>query len=88
MFLTALSTSSLFRRYRIITNWASFFSELSFEGCTQSLHLPYLAPSEIPTDLAVIFRPTKSTFGVFMITRKLSDATLGEAELFGQPILP
>ncbi|KAK3257340.1 hypothetical protein CYMTET_33569 [Cymbomonas tetramitiformis] len=76
-------------KYRIITNWASFFSELEFDGCTQTLHIPYLAPSSIPTDLLVIFRPTRSTLGAFIITRKLSDEALTSGDsLLSKHILP
>lgn len=75
--------------YRIITNWASFFSQLDFDGCTQTLHVPYMAPSSIPTDILVIFRPTCSTLGVFIITRKLSDEALTDGDsLLGEQILP
>merc|ERR1712232_1118955 len=63
-------------KYRIITNWSSFFSQLDFDGCTQTLHIPYMAPGSLPTDILVIFRPTRSTYGVFIVTRKLSDETL------------
>ena len=48
-------------KYRIITNWASFFSQLDFENCTQSLHIPYMVPSALPADILVIFRPTRDT---------------------------
>ena len=75
--------------YRIITNWASFFSQLEFEGCTQTLHVPYMAPRSLPTDICVIFRPTAFTYGVFIVTRKLSDEALtGEDSLLGEQILP
>lgn len=76
-------------RYRLITNWASFFTELDFDGCTQSLHIPYMVPSSIPTDIFVIFRPTRDTLGVFIITRKLSDEVLTTGDsLLGKQILP
>jgi hypothetical protein len=76
-------------KYRIITNWASFFSELEFEGCSQSLHIPYMNPGSLPTDILVIFRPTRSTYGAFVVTRKLSDEALtcGDS-LLGKQILP
>merc|ERR1712070_1288572 len=63
-------------KYRIITNWASFFSELVFDGCTQALHMPYMSPSTLPTDICVIFRPTAGTLGMFIVTRKLRDDQL------------
>eukprot|EP00746_Dinoflagellata_sp_MGD_P001763 gnl/MRDRNA2_/MRDRNA2_103349_c0_seq1.p1 gnl/MRDRNA2_/MRDRNA2_103349_c0~~gnl/MRDRNA2_/MRDRNA2_103349_c0_seq1.p1 ORF type:complete len:208 (+),score=28.08 gnl/MRDRNA2_/MRDRNA2_103349_c0_seq1:2-625(+) len=76
-------------KYRIITNWASFFSELVFDGCTQTLHMPYMTPSTLPTDLAVIFRPTKATLALFVVTRKLSDEKLTAGDsLLGKLILP
>eukprot|EP00927_Polykrikos_kofoidii_P083770 TRINITY_DN8658_c0_g1_i1.p1 TRINITY_DN8658_c0_g1~~TRINITY_DN8658_c0_g1_i1.p1 ORF type:complete len:423 (+),score=82.30 TRINITY_DN8658_c0_g1_i1:90-1358(+) len=79
-------------KYRIITNWASFFSELHFDGCTQRLHVPYMSPSTLPTDILVIFRPTKDTLGVFIVTRKLSDEQLTsrgpEGSFLGAQILP
>lgn len=76
-------------KYRIITNWASFFSQLDFDGCTQTLHVPYMAPSSLPTDILVIFRPTRSTYGVFIVTRRLSDEMLTTGDsLLGEPILP
>ena len=75
--------------YRIITNWASFFSQLDFDGCTQTLHVPYMAPNSLPTDILVIFRPTCSTYGVFVVTRKLSDQALTDGDsLLGEQILP
>lgn len=77
-------------KYRIITNWASFFSELEFDGCTQTLHVPYLELKEMPTDILVIFRPTAATYGVFIVTRKLSDEALTSREdsLLGAQIIP
>lgn len=76
-------------KYRIITNWSSFFSQLDFDGCTQTLHIPYMAPREMPTDILVIFRPTADTYGVFIVTRKLSDEALTTGDsLLGKQILP
>ncbi|CAD7923292.1 unnamed protein product [Amoebophrya sp. A25] len=76
-------------KYRIISNWSSFFSELEFDDCTQTLHIPYLAPSAMPTDVLIIFRPTRSTYGVFTITRKLKDTafTSNDSPL-GAEIIP
>lgn len=76
-------------KYRIITNWASFFSQLDFDGCTQTLHIPYMAPATLPTDILVIFRPTSSTYGVFIVTRNLNDEALRNKDsLLGDQILP
>mmetsp|Transcript_67795 Transcript_67795/g.177788 ORF Transcript_67795/g.177788 Transcript_67795/m.177788 type:complete len:405 (+) Transcript_67795:73-1287(+) len=76
-------------KYRIITNWSSFFSQLDFDGCTQALHIPYMVPSELPTDILIIFRPTADTYGVFIVTRKLSDEALTTGDsVMGKQILP
>lgn len=62
---------------------------MEFDGCMQSLHIPYMAPGSIPTDLCVIFKPTKDTMGVYIITRKLKDTDLtGKDCLFGEMIVP
>ena len=77
-------------RYRIISNWSSFFSELKFKGCVQKLHIPYLAPDAMPTDILIIFRPTVATLGAFVVTRKLSDEMLtkGADTILGDYVLP
>eukprot|EP00928_Gymnodinium_smaydae_P089074 TRINITY_DN73079_c0_g1_i1.p1 TRINITY_DN73079_c0_g1~~TRINITY_DN73079_c0_g1_i1.p1 ORF type:complete len:407 (-),score=57.82 TRINITY_DN73079_c0_g1_i1:162-1382(-) len=76
-------------RYRLTSNWASFFSELEFDGCTQALHLPYFSLGEIPTDILIMFKPSRTTLGAFIVTRKLSDDTLTNGDsLFGKQILP
>lgn len=76
-------------KYRIISNWASFFSQLDFDGCTQTLHIPYMAPGTLPTDILIIFKPTRSTYGAFIVTRKLSDDALTNGDsLLGKLILP
>ncbi|CAD7924617.1 unnamed protein product [Amoebophrya sp. A120] len=79
-------------RYRIISNWASFFTDIELEGCTQTLHIPYLNPSEMPTDICVIFRPTRDTLGVYVVTRKLKDEVFvtganGAEALLGKQIM-
>mmetsp|Transcript_1985 Transcript_1985/g.4594 ORF Transcript_1985/g.4594 Transcript_1985/m.4594 type:complete len:465 (-) Transcript_1985:547-1941(-) len=77
-------------RYRVISNWASFFTELNFGGsanCKQKLHIPYQDPKEIPTELCLIFRPTKDTLGMYMVTRKLKDKEFKEGANGAEPIL-
>lgn len=76
-------------RYRIVTNWSSFFSQLEFDGCKQTLHIPYMDPGEMPTDILVIFRPTADTYGAYIITRNLKDEALCAGDSpFGAQILP
>ncbi len=83
-------------KYRIITNWATFFTELDLgEGSEQALHVPYLDPSHMPTDICVIFRPTKDTLGVYMVLRKLKDDEFKKSPfdpsaktIFNEPINP
>jgi hypothetical protein len=76
-------------RYRIITNWASFFSHLDFgDGCPQKLHIPFLAPGSMPTDICVVFRPTRDTYGLYIVTRKLTDAALTSADsILGKQVM-
>eukprot|EP00392_Amoebophrya_sp_AT5.2_P003812 g3817.t1 len=74
-------------RYRIISNWASFFTQIELEGCEQRLHIPYLAPHEMPTDICIIFRPTKDTLGVYIVTRKIKDDDLLAGANGAEPIL-
>ena len=78
-----------------LSNWASFFSELEFAdgACKQVLHVPYMDSGVVPTDICLIFKPTKDTYGMFVITRKISDEALAgkggaEESLLGEEILP
>jgi hypothetical protein len=74
-------------RYALITNWATFAQGLELPGCTQQLHLPFFSFSEVPCEVAFIFRATPTQTGVLMLTRKLRGADLA-GSVFGATVDP
>jgi hypothetical protein len=67
-----------------VTNWSSFTSDLSFEGCKQRLHLPVYDTGMIPFDCAIIFKPLPDKLAVMYFAKTvgrkkiLSHCELGE----------
>ena len=74
-------------RYAIITNWATFAKALDLPGCEQRLHMPFFNISEVPGDLAFIFRATANETGVLMLTRKLRAQNFA-GSVFGSSVDP
>mmetsp|Transcript_6766 Transcript_6766/g.15656 ORF Transcript_6766/g.15656 Transcript_6766/m.15656 type:complete len:411 (+) Transcript_6766:41-1273(+) len=55
-----------------ISNWSTFDFEMKLDGVEQKLMIPLLPiipTSMVPFDVAIIFRPTATTLGVFYITK-------------------
>ena len=76
----------MWARYATITNWATFAQVLEVPGCEQQLHLPIFNLSEVPCEMAFIFRATSKDMGVLMLSRKLRDDKLESCALFGASV--
>jgi hypothetical protein len=75
-------------RVAIVTNWASFYSDVKLQGGspdnetstnTPKLHLPIMETDGLITSIwhnAVIFRPRAGEIGMFMITRRFDSDML------------
>jgi hypothetical protein len=74
--LSALRGSGL--KLGLVTNWTSFYRDVTFAECSSSLHLPILLASTfLPlADLGVIFRPTKDSLAFLITSRSCKETTL------------
>jgi hypothetical protein len=80
----------LVSRNAIITNWTTFIRELSFSGCTQQLHLPIYAVSEVGFEVCIIFRPRPGETAVLLFSRVLDDEKIVNMPggILGDPVAP
>jgi hypothetical protein len=84
-------TTLLRNRTAIITNWASFYREVSlpadpmqenFGPCKPALHLPIMESDGLITSVwhnAIVFRPRAGETAMLMITRRFDSDALAEA---------
>jgi len=68
---------SVTARFATITNWASFAAGLDLDDdCKQQLHIPYFDTSQVPCDIAIIFRAKSHRLAVMFLTRGLKEDSL------------
>lgn len=78
-------------RFGLITNWATFCKDITLgAGCTQTLHLPYFNPAEIPCEVWVVFKPTRDQLAVMVFTRhlELSKIQTNPMSVLGECVAP
>lgn len=75
-------------RYSVITNWATFASDLELPGCEQRLHMPCMDLSMAACELAIVFRATRTETGVLMLARKVREEQLESSSVFGATVDP
>lgn len=90
----------LCNRTSIISNWASFYCDVSLQDNTQGnmgstikpkLHIPIMEPDGLITSVwnnAIIFRPHAGELGMLMITRRFDSDTLTKKKAQDGPDAP
>ncbi len=74
----------VFCKMGLITNWASFATELKFAGCRELLHLPLV--KKMPYAAAIIFRVKQRDLGIILFSTKSKKQVEASALPLGQLI--
>jgi hypothetical protein len=48
----------------LITNWCSVYQHIELEGCTHVIHTPFMIPTKLPLNIAVLFMATKGELAI------------------------
>eukprot|EP00035_Acanthoeca_spectabilis_P001357 m.79547 g.79547 ORF g.79547 m.79547 type:complete len:146 (+) comp10814_c0_seq2:163-600(+) len=81
-----------FCRLGLITNWATFAGPFEIPGCTPQLQMPVLKATEMPFDIAVVFKPHpgRADTAVIMFSRTCTkeDVVRLDDSPFGPELAP
>eukprot|EP01032_Pedospumella_encystans_P029367 gene29367-33164_t len=71
----------------LVTNWATFYTDVEFCGCEQVIHLPVIDLSKVALKQGmVVFKANQGVTGVILWTRGIADS-LFERERIIKPML-
>jgi len=71
----------------LVTNWATFYTDVEFRGCEQVIHLPVIDLSQVALRQGmVVFQANKGVTGVILWTRGMSES-LFEQERIIKPMV-
>jgi hypothetical protein len=79
--------SSVFSRISVLSSWVTFYTDLTFEGAEQTLHVPCLDDKFIAFEnIGIIFCPKKGSYAILNFGRSFDD--LNENKFLGLPVFP